>query len=103
MVDKVRRSMGKHQHDIDASLGVSRCRTCGEIVGGTTTIVRTQSAVRAKTIAEEIAVAGRYTASGMQDGYVLYTRKVDGATDEISVKRIGPQNFRVTRSTEIDS
>ena len=103
MVDKIRRSMRKHQHDTDTSLGVPKCRTCGEIVSGTTVVVRTQSAVRAKTIAEEIAVAGRYTASGMRDGYVLYTRKVDGVTDEISVKRVGSQNFKVTRSTEIDS
>ena len=60
-------------------------------------IGKVQSAVGAKRILEEIAVAGGYIAAGFSDGFVIYSIEKDETIEEITAKKFGERDFRIMK------
>lgn len=60
-------------------------------------IGKVQSAVGAKRILEEIAVAGGYIAAGFSDGFVVYSKTKNDITEEINARKFGERDFRIMK------
>ena len=72
-------------------------------VGVTEIISKVTSASSAKRILDEIAVAGNYIASGISDGFVIYSRIADDFTEEITARKQGDRTFVITKTTTIEA
>lgn len=86
-----------HEHEAIIQLNNTiKCRTCGKIAPyAEETICRVDSAVRARRIMEEIAVAGGYWASSLVSGFVVYKREQGGLTIEITAEKMSDRKYKV--------
>ena len=62
-------------------------------------IIKAQNSARAKKILDEIAVAGGYQATGLRNGFVVYSKNEDGVIEELFVRKIGDKEFAVVKRT----
>ena len=60
----------------------------------------TQSAKRAKRIMEEVAVAGGYSPTSINGGFVVYERKTGTTIESVTATKQGEKKFLVTRSVK---
>ena len=66
-----------------------------------TIISKAQSAVSAKRILEEIAVAGSYIASGFSDGFIIFSKSKDSLVEEITVEKIKEREFVIKKTVKM--
>ena len=64
-----------------------------------TTINIVQSKSKAKDILENIAVAGKYKASGFNNGFVIYSKEKGDTIEEVTAKKVSGRKFEVFRRT----
>jgi hypothetical protein len=87
-----------HVHELELQLnGQIVCRVCGEFFPFMEIeICKVDSSNRVQHVLEEIAVAGKYTASTFQNGIIVYSRiKEGGVREEITASKLSKRNFRV--------
>ena len=91
--------MSEHKHEgIIGTDGLLRCRTCGQLLEqAEEEVTRVGSKVKAKRVLDEIAVAGNYFASSFEGGFVVYTRKKDGVTEEITGEQLTDRDFVIKK------
>jgi len=85
----------KHEHEGEVTLDeLIKCRICGENLPSTEKEIATfSSKTMLKSALEEIAVAGRYTASGFSDSFVIYSKDTENIREEVSGKRKNSRAF----------
>ncbi len=77
---------------------VLACRLCGiPLESYQSDIVTVQSARRANSIMDEIAVAGGYTALRFDGEFVVYGKTENGITEEIFTKKEDDKKYRVLK------
>jgi len=93
--------MSEHRHEPIIGLdNILRCRTCGkELSSAEEIIVKTQSALSARRVQDEIAIAGRYFASHFQSGSLVYSKSENGLRFELSVRLVKDKECLVIRNT----
>ena len=94
--------MTMHQHDFVETTAGSRCRFCGrtmeELMEDSIEIIHSgDSGRKARRVLEHIAVTGEYTAIGMKNGFVIYTRNRDGITEELYIEKPNSRSFQVVK------
>lgn len=89
--------MVTHVHEAELGLDKSiRCRECGEILDTyKEEICKVSSASRVRKILEEIAVSGGYSASGFENGFVVFSTVREGLTEEVNGEKVADRVFRV--------
>ena len=92
--------MSEHRHEPIIGLdNILRCRTCGkELSSAEEIIVKTQSALSARRVQDEIAIAGRYFASHFQYGSLVYSKSENGLRYELSLMHVKDKDYIVIRT-----
>ena len=95
--------MSEHKHEgIIGNDGLIKCRTCGQILPYIEdTISKVVSALRAKRILDEIAVAGNYQAIGFNGDFVIYSKCKDNLIEEITAEKLKEREFIIKKVTKI--
>ena len=91
----------KCEHDPIVQLDdLIRCRKCGELLPEMEEEIATVSSrKRANNVLQEIAVAGGYRASGMQDGFVVYRKMQNENEEEVTAQKNKGFGYKVVKRT----
>lgn len=85
-----------HEHEVEIADGLIKCRLCGQILESSEKELATFSSKRmAKAMLEEIAVAGKYTASSFDDGFVVYIKEKNNLKEEVGGKKKNKRTYVV--------
>lgn len=57
------------------------------------------SAIKARRMLDQIAIAGGYKVTGAAGNFPIYSRQVDGVNDEISIEKTKKRRFDVIKLT----
>lgn len=91
--------MTEHKHE--ALIGTDhliRCRTCGKLLPSMEeTITKVNSGLKAVRVLAEIAVAGKYTASGFNERFVIYSKVKDNLIEDITATKLKQREFVIFR------
>lgn len=91
-----------HTHKPIIGKGVIRCQTCDKFLDSAEEeILVAQSAIRAKRVQDEIAIAGGYTASGHEGDSVVYAKVLNGLTMEIVVRKVKDLEYVVIKRARV--
>lgn len=79
-----------------------RCKDCGAILEYVEKKVGTATSVKAaKTMQEEMAVTGKYTASSFEDGFVVYSRVRNNIREEVLCHKTGHRSYQVLKRLSV--
>lgn len=87
----------EHKHEPIVGLdSIIRCRTCGKILPSAEyEVCKVSSAIRARRVLDEIAIAGGYAATSYDRGFVVYSKTHGGVKEEVVGEKLADRNYRV--------
>jgi len=96
--------MAECEHaNIDITLGDQiKCNDCGTILESVMKkIGNATSVIAAKRLQEEFAVAGKYTASAFDSGFVVYSRTRNNLKEEVICRKIGIRSYHILKRLSV--
>ena len=87
----------EHKHFPEIQLdGTIKCKDCGQTLPyAEEEICKVSSAMRVRRVLEEIAIAGEYMAASYEKGFMVYSKRQNGITEEVTGEKLSERNYRV--------
>ena len=91
--------MTEHKHEaLIGSDNIIKCSTCGKVLDKIEQeIGKVVSAVGARRLLDEIAVAGGYMAIGFNEGFIVYSKNKDGVIEEVTASKRKEREFVIKK------
>ena len=90
--------MNECKHEAIVKNGRLECLLCGEALSNAKKSVgQADSLVKARSTLDEIASAGEYRAAGTRGNFVVYSRQLNGVTEEITIERTTKRRWNVVK------
>lgn len=79
-----------------------RCKECGAILQYAEKKLANATSMRmAKTLQEEIAVSGKYTASSFDSGFIVFSRVRNNLKEEVICKKTGNRSYQIVKRLSV--